>query len=80
MKAGDELLDFIGPLGNPAHIDKVGTIILVGGGVWVAPVFPQTRAFKEAGNKVISIIGARSANLLLWEDRMRRSAPLILMK
>jgi len=72
MKAGDELLDFIGPLGNPAHIEKVGTVILVGGGVGVAPVFPQTRAFKEAGNKVISIIGARSANLLLWEDRMRK--------
>ncbi len=72
MKAGDEILDFIGPLGNPAHIEKVGTVILVGGGVGVAPVFPQTRAFKEAGNKVISIIGARSANLLLWEDRMRK--------
>jgi len=72
MKAGDEIPDFIGPLGNPAHIEKVGTVILVGGGVGVAPVFPQTRAFKEAGNKVISIIGARSANLLLWEDRMRK--------
>jgi NAD(P)H-flavin reductase len=67
----DELLDVIGPLGNPALIEKVGTVILVGGGVGVAPVFPQARAFKEAGNKVISIIGARSSNLLLWEDRMR---------
>ncbi len=72
LRAGDELLDFIGPLGNPAHIEKVGTVVLVGGGVGVAPVFPQARAFKEAGNKVISIIGARSANLLLWEDRMRQ--------
>jgi NAD(P)H-flavin reductase len=72
MKAGDELLDLTGPLGNPAHIEKVGTVILVGGGVGVAPVFPQARAFKEAGNKIISIIGARSANLLLWEDRMRK--------
>lgn len=71
LKAGDELLDFIGPLGNPAHIDNIGTVVLVGGGVGVAPVFPQARAFREAGNKVISIIGARSANLLLWEDRMR---------
>ncbi len=71
LKAGDELLDFTGPLGNSAHIEKVGTVVLVGGGVGVAPVFPQARAFKEAGNKVISIIGARSANLLLWEDRMR---------
>ena len=71
LKTGDELMDFIGPLGNPAHIENEGTVILVGGGVGVAPVFPQARAFKEAGNKVISIIGARSANLLLWEDRMR---------
>ncbi len=70
MGANDELFDFIGPLGNPAHIEKVGTVILVGGGVGVAPVFPQARAFKEAGNKVISIIGARNADLLLWEDRM----------
>jgi len=71
---GDELLDFIGPLGNPAHIENMGTVILVGGGVGVAPIFPQARAFKEAGNKVISIIGARSANLLLWEDRMRENS------
>lgn len=71
LKAGDELLDFIGPLGNPAHIENFGTVIFVGGGVGVAPVFPQARAFREAGNKVISIIGARSAALLLWEDRMR---------
>ncbi len=71
LEKGDELLDFIGPLGNPAHIENVGTVVLVGGGVGVAPVFPQARAFGEAGNKVISIIGARSANLLLWEDRMR---------
>ncbi len=71
LRAGDELLNFIGPLGNPAHIQKEGTVVLVGGGVGVAPIFPQTRAFYEAGNRVISIIGARSANLLLWEDRMR---------
>ncbi|CAG1001877.1 partial dihydroorotate dehydrogenase electron transfer subunit, partial [Methanosarcinales archaeon] len=71
LKEGNDILDFIGPLGNPAHIENEGTVILVGGGVGVAPVFPQARAFKEAGNKVISIIGARSANLLLWEDKMR---------
>jgi NAD(P)H-flavin reductase len=71
LKAGGELRDFIGPLGNPAHIENEGTVLLVGGGVGVAPIFPQARAFREAGNKVISIIGARSANLLLWEDRMR---------
>lgn len=71
LNSGDELMDFIGPLGNQAHIENEGTVILIGGGVGVAPVFPQARAFREAGNKVISIIGARSANLLLWEDKMR---------
>ncbi len=71
LKAGDDISDLIGPLGNPAHIENEGTVLLVGGGVGVAPIFPQARAFREAGNKVISIIGARSANLLLWEDRMR---------
>jgi len=71
MKAGDELLDFTGPLGNPSEIEKVGTVVLVGGGVGVAPVYPQARAFREAGNRVISIIGARSADLLIWEERMR---------
>ena len=71
LKAGDELLDFIGPLGVPSEIEKFGTVILVGGGVGVAPIYPQARAFKEAGNRVISIIGARSADLLIWEDKMR---------
>lgn len=71
LKAGDELLDFIGPLGVPSEIENFGTVILVGGGVGVAPIYPQARAFKEAGNKVISIIGARNADLLLWEDKMR---------
>lgn len=74
LKSGDVIMDFIGPLGNPAHIENEGTVILVGGGVGVAPVFPQARAFKNAGNKVISIIGARSENLLLWEDRMREAS------
>jgi NAD(P)H-flavin reductase len=72
LKVGNVLLDFIGPLGNQAHIKNEGTVLLVGGGVGVAPIFPQARAFKDAGNKVISIIGARTANLLLWEDRMRQ--------
>ncbi|MFU8767145.1 MAG: sulfide/dihydroorotate dehydrogenase-like FAD/NAD-binding protein [Candidatus Methanoperedens sp.] len=71
LKAKDELLDFVGPLGLPSEIEKFGTVLLVGGGVGVAPVYPQARAFKEAGNRVISIIGARNADLLIWEDKMR---------
>ena len=68
---GDSISNFIGPLGQPSEIDKVGTVVLAGGGVGVAPIYPIARALKEAGNKVISIIAARNESLLVWEDRMR---------
>src|SRR5659263_75720 len=68
---GDSLANFIGPLGLPSEIEKVGTVICAGGGVGVAPVYPIARALKEAGNKVISIVAARNESLLLWEDKMR---------
>jgi len=71
LKAGDSIANFIGPLGEPSYIDKFGTVVCVGGGVGVAPIFPIARALKEAGNKIISIIGARSKDLLFWEDRVR---------
>lgn len=72
LKAGDQLQDVIGPLGNPSEIKYFGTVVLIGGGIGAAPIFPQARAFKQVGNKVISIIGARSANLLIWEDRIKQ--------
>ena len=68
---GDSLAHFIGPLGVPSEIEKVGTVICAGGGVGVAPIYPIARALKEAGNKVISIIAARNQSLLFWEDKMR---------
>ena len=68
---GDFLANFIGPLGVPSVIEKVGTVVCAGGGIGVAPIYPIARALKEAGNKVISIVAARNQNLLLWEDRMR---------
>jgi len=71
MKEGDALVNVIGPLGVPTHIDNLGTVICVGGGLGVAVIFPITRAFKEAGNHVISIIGARTKDLLILEDEMR---------
>jgi ferredoxin--NADP+ reductase len=71
LKVGDTIANFIGPLGVPSEIEKYGTVLCVGGGVGVAPIFPIARALKEAGNKVISIIGARNQDLLFWEDRMR---------
>ena len=71
LRAGDSIASFVGPLGLPSHVEKFGTVVCVGGGVGVAPIFPIARALKETGNKVISIIGARSHDLLFWEDRMR---------
>jgi NAD(P)H-flavin reductase len=70
LKAGDAIADFVGPLGIPAHIDKFGTVVCVAGGVGAAPVSPIARALKVAGNRVISILGARSHNLLFWEDKL----------
>lgn len=71
LTTDDNLQDFVGPLGQPSDIEKLGTVVLVGGGVGVAPIYPQARAYREAGNKVISIIGARSEDLLILEDEMR---------
>ena len=70
LSAGDALLDLAGPLGKATHIEKFGTVVCVGGGIGVAPVYPIARAYKEAGNKVISIIGARNADLLILEQEM----------
>ena len=71
MCEGEELASLTGPLGEPTEIENYGTVMCVGGGVGIAPIYPITRALHEAGNRVISIIGARSANLLFWEEKMR---------
>ena len=71
LDAGDELVTVAGPLGHATEIENYGTVVCVGGGVGIAPIFPIARALKEAGNTVISIIGARNKSLLFWEDRMR---------
>ena len=68
---GQALLDVVGPLGKPSHIEKFGTVVCVGGGVGVAPVLPIAKALFEAGNKVISIIGARTKEMLILEDEMK---------
>ena len=68
---GDQFDDFVGPLGLPQHVDKQGRVVLVGGGLGVAPVFPQLRAFKQAGNHVTGIIGFRSKDLIFWEQKFR---------
>ncbi|CAD6494814.1 MAG: Sulfide dehydrogenase subunit beta [Candidatus Argoarchaeum ethanivorans] len=68
LKSGDHLSDVVGPLGNPANVPKNSVVVFVGGGVGITTVFPEAREFKKAGNTIISIIGARSENLLIWED------------
>lgn len=72
LKAGDSIRDFVGPLGLPTHIEKFGTVVCVAGGFAVATIMPIARAMKQAGNKVISIMGARNKDLLFWEEELRR--------
>jgi ferredoxin--NADP+ reductase len=71
LKAGDNIAHFIGPLGKPSDIKKEGPMIFVGGGVGIAAIYPIARKAKQLGNEVISIIGARTKDLLIWEDKMR---------
>jgi ferredoxin--NADP+ reductase len=70
-KAGDTIDSIVGPLGKPTHVEKFGTVICVGGGIGNAPLFPIAEAMKRAGNKVISIIGARTKDLLILEDEFK---------
>ncbi|MGI5915394.1 MAG: sulfide/dihydroorotate dehydrogenase-like FAD/NAD-binding protein [Anaerolineae bacterium] len=71
LDVGDSLASFTGPLGRPTDIEPHGTVVLVGGGLGVAPIYPICRSLREAGNHVIAIIGARNHDLLFWEDEMR---------
>ena len=72
LAVGDGYQDIIGPLGKPTHLEKVGTVVCVGGGTGIAVLHPITRALKEIGNHVISIIGARTKDLLILENQMRK--------
>ena len=71
---GDTFADFVGPLGLPQHIERVGHVVLVGGGLGVAPVFPQLRAFKQAGNRTTCIVGFRNQDLMFWQDKLAEFA------
>lgn len=72
MEVGDSIANVLGPLGKPTHIEKVGTVVCVGGGIGVAPMHPIVQAYKQAGNKVITIMGARNKELLILEEEMKR--------
>jgi len=70
LEVGNAILDIVGPLGKPTHVENFGTVVCVGGGIGVAPVYPIAATMKEAGNEVISIIGARNKDLLIMEEEM----------
>jgi len=74
LGTGDYIVDFVGPLGIPTHIEKLGTVVCVAGGFAVAVIKPIAQAMKEKGNKVISILGARTKDLLFWEDKLRQAS------
>jgi len=70
LNEGDQISDVVGPLGNATHIEKLGTVLCAGGGVGIAPLYPIVQAFKRAGNRVVTVLAARSANLLILEKEM----------
>ncbi len=70
LEIGDELVDIVGPLGQPTHIEKYGTVVCLAGGYGAAPCYLIAKAFKEAGNKVYMIMGARTKDLIFWMDKM----------
>jgi len=74
LQVGESYQDVIGPLGKPTHLEKLGTVVCVGGGTGIAVLHPITRGLKEIGNNVISIIGARSKNILILEDEMQAAS------
>lgn len=71
MNEGDSFLDFIGPLGKESEVENYGTVLCICGGLGIAPMFPIARELKNAGNRVITVIGARSKDLLIWEDVLK---------
>ncbi|MDR3332728.1 MAG: sulfide/dihydroorotate dehydrogenase-like FAD/NAD-binding protein [Synergistaceae bacterium] len=72
FKAGDSVLDISGPLGTPSDICKLGTVMMVGGGVGIAALYPIIRGLKEAGNRVITILGGRTSELVIMKDECAR--------
>lgn len=74
LEAGDEIADVAGPLGKPTNIERYGTAVCIAGGYGAAPCYLISKALKEAGNKVYMISGARTKNLLFWEDKMKEAS------
>ena len=79
LNEGDYITDVVGPLGNPTHIKNYGTVICAGGGVGAAPMLPIIRALKAAGNRILSVIAARSRDLIILEDEIRESSDEVII-
>lgn len=71
LKKGDLLIDVVGPLGNPSKIQEYGNVVIIGGGLGIAPIYPIAKALKDAKNKVTAVIGAKSKKYLFWEDHFK---------
>ena len=74
MQTGQEIANVVGPLGRPTHVENFGTCVCVGGGIGIAPLLPITKALKQAGNTIVSILGARTKELLILEDELSQTS------
>ena len=79
LSPGERLLDVVGPLGSPTHVERFGTVVVIGGGIGIAPAHPIAEALKDAGNHVVSVLGARTRGLLIMEEEMRRASDEVLI-
>ena len=79
LKPGDEICDLVGPLGRPTHIELFGTVVIVGGGIGIAPSHPIAQAMKRAGNQVIMILGGRTKDLVIMEEKMRKTCDRVII-
>lgn len=79
LNAGDSIADIVGPLGNPTHIENFGTVICACGGLGAAPMLPIIRGLKAAGNRVLSVIAGRTADLVIMEDEIRESSDEVII-
>ena len=79
LNEGDYITDVVGPLGQATHIEKVGTVVCCGGGVGVAPLLPSVEAFKKAGNRVITVLAARTKELIILEEQMKTNSDEVIV-
>ena len=79
LEPGQEICDLAGPLGKPTHIELFGTVVIVGGGIGIAPSHPIAQAMKKAGNQVITILGGRTKDLVIMEEKMRKTSDRVII-